>query len=239
MNVNAIISGADVLLGIVFLVLVLRQYLERRKMHQLMWTIAVALWTIGVAAELAATLSGWSGFTYRSYYATGALLIPAWLGMGTLYLVTPRKWADRILWVLVALSVIGVVLIAVWPIAPAALQSTSGEFVPLKVFPFFPIQLLLIILNTFGALAFILGALWSTVHFMRMQSMGERALATGLIAIGGLIAAAAHSLGVLSGIEMFRVSELVALLFIFVGFVLSTPSTRPAVTTPAPRAAGS
>ncbi len=239
MNLNAIISGADVLLSIVFLVLVLRQYMERRKMHQLMWTIAVALWTIGVAAELAATLSGWSGFTYRAYYATGALLIPAWLGMGTLYLVTPRRWADRILGALVVLSVIGVVLIAVWPIGPAQLQSATGEFVPLKVFPFFPIQLLLIILNTFGALAFILGALWSTLHFMRMQSMGERALATGLIAIGGIIAAAAHSLGVLSGIELFRISELVALLFIFVGFVLSTPSARPAVTTPAPHAAGS
>ncbi len=239
MDINALISGADVILGIVFFVLVLRQYLERHKMHQLMWTIAVALWTIGVTAELAATLSRWSGLTYRAYYATGALLIPAWLGMGTLYLVTPRKWADRILGVLVVLSVIGIILIGVWPIAPGQLQTASGEFIPLKVFPFFPIQLLLIILNTFGALAFIGGALWSTVHFMRMQSMGERALATGLIAVGGIIAAVAHSLGVLSGIELFRVSELVALLFIFVGFVLSTPAARPAVTSTAPRTAGS
>lgn len=239
MNFNAVISGADVLLGIVFFVLVLRQYLERRRIHQLMWTIAVALWTIGVAAEFAATLSGWSSLTYRAYYATGALLIPAWLGMGTLYLVTPRKWADRILGVLVVLSAIGFILIAIWPIGPGQLQTSSGEFVPLKVFPFFPIQVVLIILNTFGALAFILGALWSTFHFMRMQSMGERALATALIAVGGLIAAAAHSLGVLSGIELFRVSELIALLFIFVGFVLSTPAARPAVTTTAPRAAGS
>ncbi len=239
MDINALISGADVILSIIFLVLILRQYLERRKMHQLMWTIAVALWTIGVAAELAATLSGWSTFTYRAYYATGALLIPAWLGMGTLYLVTPRKWADRVLAVLVVLSAIGIILIAVWPIAPGQLQSTAGSFVPLKVFPLFPIQLLLIILNTFGALAFIGGALWSTVHFMRMQAMAERALATALIAAGGIIAAVAHSLGALGGIELFRVSELIALLFIFVGFVLSTPSARPAVTSTAPRAAGS
>ncbi len=206
-------------------------------MHQLMWTIAIALWTIGVAAELAATVSGWSSATYRAYYATGALLIPAWLGMGTLYLVMNKRWANWILGALVVLSVIGIVLIATWPIAPSQLASTSGEFVPLKVFPFFPIQLLLIILNTLGALAFILGALWSTLHFMRMQAMGDRALATGLIAIGGMIAAGAHSLGVLSGIELFRVSELLALIFIFVGFVLSSPARRPAVK-PATETAG-
>ncbi len=239
MNVNAVISGADVILGLVFFVLVSRQYFERRRIHQLMWTIAIALWTIGVAAELAATLSGWSDLTYRAYYATGALLIPAWLGMGTLYLVSPRKWADRVFGALVVLSLIGIILIAVWPIEPGQLQIVSGQFVPLKVFPFFPVQVLLIVLNTFGALAFILGALWSTFQFMRMRSMGDRALATALIAVGGIIAAAAHSLGVLSGIELFRVSELIALLFIFVGFLLSTPASQPAVTSAAPHAAGS
>jgi hypothetical protein len=127
------------------------------------------------------------------------------------------------------LSVLGIVLILIWPIDPAALQTSGAGVVPLKVFPFFPIQLILIILNTFGAIAFVGGALWSVFRFLQMQSMGERAVATGLIAIGGLIAAAAHSLGVLAGIELFRVSELLALIFIFIGFVLSgRPATRPA-----------
>ncbi len=233
MTINVLISGLDVILSIVFTVLVFRQYMERRKRHQLMWSIAFALWTIGVAAELAATLSGWTTLTYRAYYATGALLIPAWLGMGTLYLIMNRGAADKICAVLIVLSVIGVILIGVWSINPAQLASGDGQFVPLKIFPFFPIQLILIILNTFGALAFILGALWSTYKFMRMQSMGERALATALIAVGGLIAAAAHSLGIASGIELFRISELLALVLIFVGFLLSTPSTR-RVAAPAP-----
>src|SRR5512142_3043973 len=232
LGMNALISGADVILSIVFTLLVLRQYVERRKMHQLMWTIAIAVWTIGVAAELVATLSGaWSSLTYRAYYATGALLIPAWLGMGTLYLVMKKRWADLILAVLVALSIIGILLIAFWPIASAQLQTTEGQFVPLKVFPFFPVQLILIVLNTFGAVAFIAGALWSAYRFMRMQSMGERALATALIAVGGLIAAGAHSLGALGGIELFRISELLALIFIFAGFLLSSPAPKRATST--------
>ncbi len=233
MNVNLVISAADVVLSFVFTVLVVRQYLARKKMHQLMWGIAIALWTIGVAAELVvAAENGWSELTYRTYYATGALLIPAWLGMGTLYLVLPHKWSDRILAGLVVLSVIGVLLIVFGPINPAPLQGAPASIVPLKVYPFFPVQLLLIILNTLGALAFIGGALWSAYHFMRMRAMGERALATALIAVGGLIAAGAHSLGVLEGVELFRISELLALLFIFVGFILSSRPSRAASTQP-------
>jgi hypothetical protein len=230
-NINVLISGADVILSLIFFVLILRQYLARKKMHQLMWGIAIALWTIGVAAELVATLRGWGMLTYRAYYATGALLIPAWLGMGTLFLVLRKQWANAILVVLGILSLIGIALIAFWPIPSAALRNTGGQFVPLKVFPLLPIELLLIVLNTFGAIAFIGGALWSVYHFIRLQTMGERALATALIAIGGLIAAAAHSLGVLAGVELFRISELVALIFIFVGFVLSSrpaPAMKPA-----------
>ncbi len=226
MNLNIVISSVDVALGLVFAVLVSRQYLERRKMHQLMWAIAIIFWTIGVAAELDATVSGWSVLAYRAYYATGALLIPAWLGMGTLYLVLKRQWSDRTLVGLVALSALGVVLISVWPVNPAQIQATDAQFVPLKVFPFFPIQVLLILLNVFGAVAFIGGALWSAYRFARMQMMGERAVATGLIAIGGIVAAAAHSLGAMGGIELFRISELAALVLIFVGFVLSSPAAR-------------
>ncbi len=225
MNINSIISGADVILSLIFTALVFRQYLQRKRMHQLMWVIAIALWTIGVAAELAATWNGWSPLAYRAYYATGALLIPAWLGMGTLFLIMPRPWANRILILLGIVSLIGIALIAIWPIDSTRLQSANGEFVPLKVFPFFPVQIILIVLNTFGVIAFVGGALWSVYHFARMQAMGERALATGLIAIGGIIAAVAHSLGVLSGIELFRISELLALILIFVGFLLSS---RPA-----------
>ena len=235
--INLLISALDVIVSGAFAISVFRQYAARRKMHQLMWGIAIAIWAIAVAAELAATLRGrWGLITYRAYYATGALLIPAWLGMGTLYLIFPKRVNDWVLGVLSVLSVLGIVLIATWSIDSNVLYAVAAGAVPLKVFPFFPIQLLLIILNSLGALAFILGALWSVVLFAWKRQNRERAIATGLIAIGGIIAAVAHSAGVLSGIELFRISELVAVLFIFVGYLLSNaPATRPvkAATQPA------
>ena len=210
----------------VFAILVLGQYIERKKMHQLMWGIALALWTLGVGAEFLATLGDWSVWTYRAYYIAGALLIPAWLGLGTLYLVAPRRVADLALGIVAILSVIGIALIATWEIDPTRLRATQDQFVPLKIYPFFPIQLLLIALNIFGTIAFVGGALWSALHFARLRAQGERLLATVLIAIGGGIAAGAHSLGVLSGIELFRVSELGAVLFIFAGFILSNSPAK-------------
>lgn len=233
-TINILISAIDVVVSAVFAIAVFRQYAARRKMHQLMWGIAIAIWAIAVAAELAATLRGrWGLITYRAYYATGALLIPAWLGMGTMYLIFPKRVNDVILGILSVLSAIGILLIATWPIDAATLYAVSASQVPLKVFPFIPIQLLLIILNTLGALAFILGALWSVVLFAWKRQNRERAIATGLIAIGGLIAAVAHSVGVLSGIELFRLSELVAVVFIFAGYLLSNVPASQATKTAA------
>jgi hypothetical protein len=238
-NLNILITGAGMLISLAFAALVLRQYVERKKMHQLIWGIALVLWTIGVGAELSATLNGWSAPAYRMYYATGALLIPAWLGMGTLFLVFQQRWVNWVLVGLGVLSLLGVILIAVWQIEPAALQTTPDRFLPLRVFPFFPVQLVLIVLNTFGTIAFVGGALWSAWKFAQMRTQGERVVATGLIALGGIVAAIAHSLGVLAGIELFRLSELLAVILIFVGFLLTMPATdrraAPAPDAPSPR----
>lgn len=237
MSLNALISGADTILSIIFTLLVLRQYLVRRKTYQLTWAIALALWTIAVAAELIATLTGWAIWTYRAYYAAGALLVSAWLGMGTLYLILPKTRADVIQGVLASFSLLGVILIAGWHITPDQLQTSEGQFLPLRVFPFFPVQLVLILLNTFGTLAFVGGGLWSAYKFARDRALHHRAIATGLIGIGGLIAATAHSLGVFGGIELFRISELGALIFIFSGYLLSNPMPK-TTTHPAPTAIG-
>ncbi|MBI3537583.1 MAG: hypothetical protein HY070_08515 [Chloroflexi bacterium] len=230
MNANGLISLADIAISAAFTALVARQYLERKKIHQLLWGIALGLWTIAVAAELWATVNGWDVWSYRAYYATGALLIPAWLGMGTLFLTIRKSWADLILKILSALSVIGVLLILVWPLDASGLKTTPEFFVPVQLFPFFPVRLVVATLNIFGSIAFVGGALLSAFSFARQRTQGQRALATSLIAAGGLVAAGAHSLGVLGGLELFRISELIAVIFIFAGFALSTPATQTSAT---------
>lgn len=227
MNINVLMTGTGVLISAVFAALVLRQYTERKRTYQLMWGIALGLWTLAVLAELIATINnGWSAPVYRLYYAIGALLIPAWLGMGTLFLVVQQKWVNWVLAALVAFSLLGIILIATWNISPDSLKPLADNFLPLKVFPFFPVQIVLIILNTFGSIAFVGGALWSAYKFAKMRTQSERFFATILIALGGVIAATAHSLGVVAGIELFRISELLAVIVIFAGYLLTVRKTQ-------------
>lgn len=238
MDANVLVSAAGGLVSLVFALLVWRQYLERRRPHQLLWAVAFLIWAAAVLVEAWVALrGGWTGRSYRVYYSTGALLVPAVLGVGTLYLLA-RPWVARgALLVLVVLGGLGLVMVWTVPFAnPAALQVSPAE-VPTRVFPFFPVRLIIAVLNIAGSAAFIGGALYSWWQMRGRPELRQRAAGVSLIALGGLLAAAAHSLGALGVLDLFRVSELVAVVLIFAGFLLaSRPQPSPA-RAGAPRAA--
>lgn len=237
------ISVLDVIVSAIFTIMVGRQYLARRKPYQLIWAIALAVWTVAVTAETIAAAQGdWSPLTYRVYYAAGALMVAAWLGVGSLFLVASRRVATTALVAVALMSAIGVAAIMTYPINPSDLARTDSlGFVDselVKVFPLVPVRLLVIVSNIFGTLAFVGGALYSVYQFWRKRIMRDRMIGVFLVGIGGLIAASAHSIGVLGGPALFRISELLAIAVIFIGFVRSNRrSARPATTPAVPAAA--
>ncbi|MCO6450935.1 MAG: hypothetical protein J5I90_09140 [Caldilineales bacterium] len=222
------ISLIDVILSFIFTLLVLRQWYARRKTYQLVWAFALLVWTIAVAAEAVATLQGgWTATTYRIYYAFGALMVAPWLGVGSLFLVAPRRVSQICLALVLGLSLVGVFLIYSFAIDPAALTHTDMlGFVEVKVFPFVPVRMLIVIGNIFGTIAFVGSAFYSVWAFWRAKLSRERMMGVLLIAIGGLVAASAHSIGALGGPGLFRVSELAAISLIFAGYLLSTAPAR-------------
>lgn len=230
-----LLSMIDVLLSMLFTGLVLRQWLERRKPHQLLWAIALLIWTIAVSAEVIATIAGvWTPFTYRLYYAFGALMVAAWLGAGSVFLVASRRVAWAFLTLVALLSAVGGVLIFTHPIDAALLTHTDTlGFVETRVFPFIPVRIFIVISNILGTIAFVGSAVYS-LWKLRDSAFGRsRSVGVGLIAIGGLVAASAHSIGVLGGPGLFRLSELLAVLFIFGGYLISNISLdRQVVFTP-------
>lgn len=224
-----LISVLDVIISALFTLRITQQYRARRKPYQLIWSVALVIWTVAVLAEAVAALRGaWDPLTYRIYYACGALMVSAWLGVGSLYLVAPPRFADRARVGVFLLSLLGVSLIFGWPINSSDLAITDSlglvDSELVKIFPFFPIRILIILSNIFGTVAFVGGALYSVYGFWRRQIMRERMLGVMLIAAGGLIAAGAHTIGVLGGPALFRVSELAAISVIFSGFLLSNSS---------------
>jgi hypothetical protein len=219
-----LISLVDVLLSALFTVLVFGRWLSRRKPQHLLWSFALLVWTLAVLAEtLAAYQGAWTPLTYRGYYVFGALLVAAWLGAGSLYLVASARTAHRFAAVVALLSLLGAALIQLYPIDASLLTrvDTLG-FVEVKVFPFIPVRILVVLSNILGTAAFVGGALYSLWGFRKRDLPGELTSGVSLIALGGLVAAGAHSIGVLGGPNLFRISELAAIALIFSGYVIST-----------------
>src|SRR5260370_39408637 len=84
-GINVIVTG-------LFAGVVLRQYVQRHRVYQLYWSIAL---TMAFVATLAYVLmlavqptSEPGALFFRLYYILGAALMPAWLGLGSLALVT-------------------------------------------------------------------------------------------------------------------------------------------------------
>lgn len=87
MNINAVFALAASLLGIVFAFLVGRQYLERRKPHQILWTISMLMFAVASFTQFFAEMQGgWNVGLYRLYYLTAVSLV-AVMGGGTVYLL--------------------------------------------------------------------------------------------------------------------------------------------------------
>jgi len=82
---------ATAILGLVFAVLVFRQWLQRRKPHQLAWTVGLLFYGVAAVMESYSEFVGeWDPFVYRIYIVLAASLV-GFLGLGTLYLVAKRR----------------------------------------------------------------------------------------------------------------------------------------------------
>ncbi|HEY2916829.1 MAG TPA: hypothetical protein VGI98_06405 [Candidatus Limnocylindrales bacterium] len=68
------------------------QWRRRRGAFQLAWAIGMLTFGIGSACEAIAASAGWSDLVYRAWYLSGAVLTPAWLGLGTAFLLAKTRF---------------------------------------------------------------------------------------------------------------------------------------------------
>src|SRR6266487_6721855 len=107
--VNIIVTG-------LFAGVVLRQYLQRHRTYQLYWAIALSMAFVATLAYVFMMVAQPDSETgilfFRLYYILGAALMPAWLGLGSIALVTSTRFTRICLAVLCVLSVLATLLIA-------------------------------------------------------------------------------------------------------------------------------
>ncbi len=189
---------------------VLRQYIQRRRVYQLFWAIAL---TMAFLATLAYTMlifvsptSGTGMLLFRVYYILGAALMPSWLGLGSLALISNPRLTRLCLAVLVILSMVALSSISIAGIDTFKLSHVVGT-PGVGVLEPGVWRPTIIILNSLGVLAVVGVAAYSGWKLLRRQKTigGFRTSAllwaNALILAGDLLNATAGSLALLLHLE--------------------------------------
>jgi hypothetical protein len=191
---------------------VLNRYQLRKGKHLLMWGIGLILYGLGTLSEVILGFT-FNEFVLKIWYVSGAMLTAAWLGQGTIWLLVRRPGVAR--WLT--------------PINPGAsydlarpISEQYKEFLTRNGM----VIALTIILNIYGTIALVGGALYSAYLFLRKQVLINRVIGNILIAAGAMFPAMAGSFVGAGLVDMLYLSELFGVILMYIGFLQATV-TRP------------
>jgi hypothetical protein len=209
-----------------FAAAVFRRYLLKHGPHLLLWSIGLAWFGIGTLSEVILGLT-FSGLVLKLWYLSGAMLTAAWLGQGTItLLVRKRGVALSMTGILTAVSVLAIALVLSAPLTPAAASynlsmAISSQYKDILTRGGLTIALT-IILNIYGTLALVGGAIYSAVIFWRKRVLMNRMIGNVLIAIGALAPAMAGSFVKMGLVDGLYLSELIGVVLMYIGFIQAT-----------------
>jgi hypothetical protein len=216
-----------------FAATVFNRYRVGRRPHSLMWGIGLTLYGLGTLAEAYLALS-WSPTLLRLWYLCGAMLTPAWLGQGTIFLLVRRRGvAAGIAVGLAVVSLVAAVAVFTAPVNGAPFQLSlpiSTQYKHLLTLPSL-VVVLTILLNIYGTVILMGGAAWSAWLFWRKHVLANRMFGSILIFVGALFPAGAGTLIRLGLGDWLYASELLGAVLMFLGFWLATqpqPAESPA-----------
>ncbi|TAK35711.1 MAG: hypothetical protein EPO21_05195 [Chloroflexota bacterium] len=215
MSLNVILPLLSTVVSLIFAGSVFVQFLSRRRPYQAVWTIGLTWYAGGSLMRLLVGLGAWDVLIYRIWYLCGAVFVAAYLGMGTVYLLAPRRVAHIVMTILGLSSILAAYLVLTAPVNVAALK--AGEL-GTGVFPSY-VAATTAIFNTFGAGAMIIGALYSAWVLWRKRQMPGRVVSNILIAAGAMIASAGGAFQRAGFTDAPYVFEFVAVVCIFAGFL--------------------
>ena len=193
--IDAVLSLLTAFFCFVAVVFLVDQQLVKPKPYKVVWAVGLFVYGVGAIAQFFATAGHWTPTEYRFWYLGGAILSAPYLGMGTLYLLGPRKWADRIMAALGVFTIYAIFRMLTAPLAPQAAggkvpwslhgqslsqwfhTASNGDIVS-GSHPLAPpdIIFVIIVLNSLGAGALVLGAAWSAWKFYQTRTNPTRLL---------------------------------------------------------------
>lgn len=223
----------------IFAALVLRRWVQRRKPHYMAWGVGLVMYFLGMLSQVILYFV-WSPFFFGLWYWSGALMVATWLGQGTTYLLVRRGSVARNLQM--ALLLVAVMTLP-WTIfltdfnadawKPGADMTqiyrteadADGNIIITGILPLESrgtVRFFSPIMNTWGTIALVGGALYSARLFRRKQILRNRMLGNWFIAAGGLLPALGGVLIRLGDPSFKYFGELGGAILIFIGFLLAT-----------------
>jgi len=223
--INVIVTG--LLAGVI-----LRQYINRHRIYQLYWSIALGMAFLATLAYICLLLiqptSNVGIICFRIYYTLGATVMPSWLGLGSMALISNRYITRICFIVLCILSIIAVFLVFTANINMEKLSHIAGTAGAGTLQPGEWLNAT-ILLNSLGVTAVAGVALYSGWKLIRRQTnmAGLRTssilLANIFIFTGAILNGIAGSLARFLGLEnMFWLIMALGWIVLFIGVLLAS-----------------
>ena len=205
---------------------VFNRFRVRHGAHLLLWCIGLVLYGIGTLTEVI-MLFTFNPIALKLWYLCGAMLTAAWLGQGTINLLVRRRGiAPTLNIILIIVSLLAVVLVLMAPITSAA--SSYNPTLPLStqykdiLTRSGIVVLLTILLNIYGTLTLVGGAIFSAYVFWRKRILFNRMVGNILIAIGAIMPAIGGSFIQMGLPDFLYVSEFLGAILMYIGFLQAT-----------------
>ena len=212
------------LVTFLFTIAVFNRYRQRGGMHLLLWSIGLLFYGLGTLSEVLLSLT-YQAFLLKLWYVMGAMLTAAWLGQGTVHLLIRKgNLASILTWVLAAVSALAFLLVMIAPVIGASYNLSlpaSEQYKDILTRNGLTITLT-ILLNIYGTLTLVGGAIYSAFLFWRKKVLANRMFGNILIAAGALSPAMGGSFLKAGLTDMLYVSELIGAIIMFLGFMLAT-----------------
>jgi len=225
-TINIWLPFSSSILSFIFAFFVFRRYVERKGAHLLLWGIGLLFYGIGGFCEAYYGAFGWNPLIFRLWYLFGAILVAAWLGQGTVYLLANRKWANGMMVILALGSLYGLVRVFGAELDPGLMTTSvhTGSELSGHAIVTPGVRTLTPFFNLYGTVTLVGGAAWSAWIFWRKRVLLHRTIGNVLIAAGALLPAFGGTFSRLGFAGALYLGEFLGAVLMFLGFLRATTS---------------
>jgi hypothetical protein len=212
-----------------FATAVLRQYVARRRPHQLAWGVGLAMFALASLALTTGVAAGWTPVGFKVYYLFGAMLNVPWLALGTVSLLAGPLTRRAYLAGLAVFTAASTVLLA---LAEVGAADVAGRLPEGKELLPVPVRVLAVLGNTVGTVVVVGGAVASGLALRHRRELRPRFEGNLLVALGVLLAAGGGVFAFLDRSDKLAAGLALGASVMYAGFRRASAPVRPAAPVP-------